>query len=79
MLRESLTWAGRAGAGEEDNVQSKKLIKVKDEWFQTDSEASICFMSFICFCSTVHSVTPCLSRYNGENLPLERWVRCCKT
>lgn len=60
-------------------MQRKRLIKVKDEWFQADSEANICFMSFICFCNTVHSVTPCLSRYNGENLSLKRWVRCSKT
>lgn len=28
-------------AGEESNVQSKRLIKVKDEWFQADLEKQI--------------------------------------
>lgn len=41
MLGESLTWAGAAEAGEESNVQSKRLIKVKDEWFQADLEKQI--------------------------------------
>lgn len=41
MLREILTWAGTAGAGEDDNVQSKRLIKVKGERFQADSEKQV--------------------------------------
>lgn len=41
MLRESLIWAGTGGAGEDDNVQSKRLIKVKSEWFQADSEKQV--------------------------------------
>lgn len=41
VLRESLIWARTAGAGEDDNVRSKRLIKVKGEWFQADSEKQV--------------------------------------
>lgn len=45
-----MTWVGMDEAGEEDNdVQSKRLITVKDEWFQAASEKQVLFYQFHLF------------------------------
>lgn len=36
-----MTWVGKDEAGEEDNVQSKRQIMVKDGWFQPASEKQV--------------------------------------
>lgn len=47
MLRESVTWVRMDEAGEEDNAQSKRLITVKDEWFQAASEKQVSVLSVL--------------------------------
>lgn len=44
MLRESVTWVGTDEAGE-DNVQSKRVVIVKDECFQAASEKQVSVLS----------------------------------
>lgn len=40
-----MTWVGTDEAGEEDNVQSERLMIVKDEWFQAASEKQVSGLS----------------------------------
>lgn len=40
-----MTQVGTDEAGKEDNVQSKRLIMVKDEWFQAAAEKQVSVLS----------------------------------
>lgn len=45
MLRETVTWVGTDEAGEDNNVQSKMVVIVKDEFFQAASEKQVSVLS----------------------------------